>query len=83
MADANDDGVISYSEWLLTAMNRNKMVTNDKLEAAFSGFDIDHSNTVSLDEITSFLFSDKHLTDPALKEILERYDSNNNGEITL
>jgi calcium-dependent protein kinase len=60
MADENDDGVISYSEWLMTAMNRNKILTNDKLEAAFSGFDADHSNTVSLAEISNFLFNEKH-----------------------
>ena len=76
MADENDDGVISYSEWLMTAMNRNKILTNDKLEAAFSGFDADHSNTVSLAEISSFLFNDKHLDEESLKDILSRYDSN-------
>ena len=83
MADENDDGVISYSEWLMTAMNRNKILTNDKLEAAFSGFDADHSNTVSLAEISNFLFSEKHLSDDSLKDILSRYDTNQNGEITL
>ena len=35
MADENEDGVISYSEWLLTAMNRQKILTGDKLDAAF------------------------------------------------
>jgi len=84
MADENDDGVISYSEWLMTAMNRNKILTNDKLEAAFSGFDADHSNTVSLSEISNFLFNEKGMMDEeALKEVLSRYDSNQNGEITL
>ena len=35
MADENGDGVISYSEWLMTAMSRQKMLTHSKLEAAF------------------------------------------------
>ena len=35
MADENDDGVISYSEWLMTAMDRQKILTHGKLEAAF------------------------------------------------
>jgi len=35
MADENDDGVISYSEWLMTAMSRQKILTHEKLEAAF------------------------------------------------
>ena len=59
MADANDDGVISYSEWLMTAMNRRKVLTEEKLRAAFQGFDVDHSNTVSFEEIKNFLFGIK------------------------
>ena len=59
MADENDDGVISYSEWLMTAMNRQKILTHEKLEAAFQGFDIDHSNSVSFSEIKNFLFGSK------------------------
>jgi len=35
MADENEDGCISYSEWLMTAVNRQKILTHDKLEAAF------------------------------------------------
>jgi len=35
MADENEDGSISYSEWLLTAMDRGKLLTQNKLEAAF------------------------------------------------
>jgi len=61
MADENDDGVISYSEWLMTAMNRQKILTHEKLEAAFQGFDIDKSNSVSIQEISNFLFSSKHI----------------------
>ena len=56
MADENDDGVISYNEWLMTAMNRQKILTHDKLEAAFQGFDVDKSKTVSFQEIQNFLF---------------------------
>ena len=56
MADENDDGVISYSEWLMTAMNRQKILTHEKLEAAFQGLDIDHSNSVSVSEVKNFLF---------------------------
>jgi Ca2+-binding EF-hand superfamily protein len=37
-------------------MNRNKILTHEKLEADFNGFDIDHSNTVSFEEIRNYLF---------------------------
>jgi len=61
MADVNDDGVISYSEWLMIAMDRHKMFTHQKLEAAFQGMDTDHSNTVSLSEIANILFHTKQV----------------------
>jgi len=68
MADENDDGVISYSEWLMTAMNRQKILTNEKLEAAFQGFDVDKSNTVSFQEIQNFLFGTKHINEDLLRD---------------
>ena len=59
------------------------MLTNSKLEAAFQGFDVDHSNTVSFDEISNFLFSSKGLDEELLRECISRVDTNHNGEITL
>ena len=83
MADENDDGVISYSEWLMTAMNRNKILTHEKLEAAFQGFDIDHSKTVSFSEIKNFLFGSKGFDEKYLHQIISKYDSSQNEDITL
>ena len=83
MADENDDGVISYSEWLMTAINRQKMITEQKLEAAFQGFDVDKSNTVSFDEIKNFLFGTKQLDDDLLQEIMSKVDTDKDGEISL
>lgn len=83
MADENDDGVISYSEWLLTAMNRHKILTHEKLEAAFMGLDVDKSNTVSVEEISNFLFSSKNVDHNLLREVISRVDSDKDGDITL
>ena len=35
MADENQDGTVSYGEWLMTSMDRGKLLTQDKLEAVF------------------------------------------------
>lgn len=83
MADENDDGVISYSEWLMTAMNRQKILTHEKLEAAFQGFDADHSNTVSFDEIKNFLFGSKGFDEAQLHNVINRVDADHDGDITL
>ena len=83
MADVNDDGVISYSEWLMISMNRNKILTHEKLEAAFNGLDIDHSGTVSFEEIKSFLFGSKAFDTEFLKSIIKKYEPNQDGEMSL
>ena len=75
MADENDDGVISYNEWLMTAMNRQKILTHEKLEAAFQGFDVDHSNSVSFEEIRNFLFSSKSFDEGYLKQVMNKVDT--------
>ena len=83
MADENEDGVISYSEWLMTAMNRQKILTHEKLEAAFQGFDIDHSNSVSFSEIKNFLFGSKSFDEQYLQDVMSRVDADHDGDITL
>ena len=83
MADVNDDGVISYSEWLITSMDRQKLLTQDKIEAAFAGFDADKSKTVSFDEIKNFLFGSKGFDEAYLHKIMAKYDSDGQEDITL
>jgi len=83
MADENDDGVISYSEWLMTAMSRQKILTHEKLEASFQGFDADHSNTVSFDEIKNFLFGSKGFDEAYLHAVISKVDADHDGDISL
>jgi len=41
MADANGDGKLSYSEWMMTAVSRDKFLSAEKLEGVFSELDAD------------------------------------------
>ena len=43
MADSDNSGEINYSEWLLTAIDREKLLSTQKLEGAFKMFDKDSS----------------------------------------
>lgn len=67
MADENQDGTISYAEWLLTAMNKDKFLTINKLEGVFQGLDADHSKTISFEEIKNFLFGSKGFEEDYLR----------------
>ena len=83
MADANDDGGISYSEWLMTVMDRKKMLTENKLQAAFQGLDVDMSNSVSFHEIKNFLFGSKGFDQDYLQSIIEKYDTDQSGDMSF
>jgi len=71
MADSDNSGEINYSEWMMTAVDRSKLVENDKLEAAFKMFDKDGSKTVSLEEIKGMLEVLKVLDDDMVKRAIK------------
>ena len=70
MADENEDGSISYAEWLMTAMDRGKFLTSDKIEGVFAGLDTDHSKTISFEEIKTFLFASKGFDEDYLRKVM-------------
>jgi calcium-dependent protein kinase len=45
--DANGSGEIDYSEWVVATINKEKLLSTEKLKAAFSLFDKDGSGTIS------------------------------------
>ena len=83
MADENQDGSVSYGEWLMTAMDRGKLLTSDKLESLFQNLDVDHSNSISFDEIRNFLFGSRGFDEDYLRNIMHKYDSDQSGELSI
>jgi len=53
--DIDGNGTIDYTEFVMATMNQMKLISNDKLEAAFRMFDKDNSGTISPDEIKEVL----------------------------
>ena len=53
--DANGSGEIDYSEWIVATINKDKLLSKDKLKAAFQLFDRDGSGAISADEIKEIL----------------------------
>ncbi len=39
-ADSNKSGQIDYTEYLMSAIDKNKLMTRDKLQKAFNSFDL-------------------------------------------
>jgi calcium-dependent protein kinase len=53
--DADGSGEIDYSEWVVATINKEKLLTREKLEAAFTLFDKDGGGTITGDEIKEVL----------------------------
>jgi calcium-dependent protein kinase len=73
MADADGSGEINYSEWLMTAINRDRLLSHEKLESIFKMLDRDGSKTISVEELRSMLGvarpMDQEIFAKAIKEV--------------
>jgi calcium-dependent protein kinase len=49
--DKNESGEIDYSEWVMATINRESLLSKQRLEMAFKMFDKDGSGSISIDEI--------------------------------
>ena len=55
IADADGSGEINYTEWLMTVVSREKIMTQEKVEQIFRLFDKDKSSTISVSEIEEMI----------------------------
>ena len=83
MADSSEDGLIGYSEFMMTCVNTEKFQTHAKLESIFNEMDVDHNHRISLNELNQFLGSSEHMDKGALEQAFAQVDPSNTGEITF
>ena len=81
--DANQSGEIDYSEFVLATMNKQKLLSREKLEVAFKTFDIDSSGAISADELKSILGRYHSYDDSIWQDIIREVDTNGDGVIDL
>jgi calcium-dependent protein kinase len=79
--DRDGSGEIDYSEFVLATMNRNKLISKERLESAFQAFDSDGSGTISLGEIKMMLGQAKGLDEEVFQQMIREADTNGDGVI--
>ena len=79
--DIDGSGSIDYSEWVVATIDKKKLLTNEKLDAAFTLFDKDDGGSISALEVKDVLFSGQNLSDEVWNRVIEEVDCDGNGEI--
>lgn len=53
--DTDKSGYIDYSEFILATVDRDKLLTTDRLKCAFDEFDADKNGKITADELANIL----------------------------
>lgn len=70
-------------EWVVATINKKKLLSNEKLEAAFRLFDRDNSGYISAEEVRDVLGIGKNTNEKVWDEIVNEVDVNGDGEISF
>lgn len=80
--DSNQNGYIDYQEFLLAALNKEKLLSKERLEAAFEAFDIDGSGKISSSELREILDMEESPNE-VWEQVIREVDQNGDGEVDL
>jgi calcium-dependent protein kinase len=81
--DSDKDGQIDYSEWLMTAVTKEKLLSQDKLEKAFLMMDKNGDKLISFDEVKSMLEQVAHIDREGFNRAIEGIDLKGKESVTL
>jgi len=80
-ADADGNGEIEYSEWIVATVDKNVLLTDEKLKIAFDLFDKDGGGSISAHEIKETLGIGKAISTHVWDEIVAEVDIDGDGDI--
>lgn len=68
-------------EWVVATINKDKLLSTEKLKQAFQLFDKDGSGSISSEEVKEILCSGQKIDDKVWEEVIKEVDGDGNGEI--
>ena len=81
--DADKNGFIDYTEFLVAASDKTKLLSKDRLETAFAAFDHDGNGRISSEELRKMLDAEDQLPGDIWQELIRGVDQNGDGEVDL
>lgn len=79
--DADNSGFIDYSEFLVAAMDKQKLLSTERLKAAFAAFDADHNGKITTTELRMMLDQKGAMDAQVWESIISGVDKNGDGEV--
>ena len=81
--DINHSGEIDYTEFISASINRQQLLSKERLETAFKTFDLDQSGAIDADELKAVLGKYHRYEDSFWQELIKECDLNGDGVIDL
>mmetsp|Transcript_29657 Transcript_29657/g.45208 ORF Transcript_29657/g.45208 Transcript_29657/m.45208 type:complete len:137 (+) Transcript_29657:1277-1687(+) len=82
-ADMDGNGFIEFTEWCTATMDKRKMLSKDRLKAAFDIFDRDGSGSISFTEVKALLDHGGGTNNQVFEEMIAEMDLDGDGEISF
>lgn len=77
--DTDKSGYLDYSEFLVAAMDRKKLLSHEHLDAVFQAFDHDKNGKISASELRNMLDSNQGLELSVYASVIKDVDENGDG----
>lgn len=81
--DTDQNGSISYTEFVTAALNRRQLLNKERLMLAFKIFDLDNNGGISAEEMRNILGRHHHYEASVWEELIKEVDTNGDGEVDL
>ncbi|CAD8185028.1 unnamed protein product [Paramecium octaurelia] len=78
--DKNNSGSIDYTEFVVATIDRQQLLSKQRLQVTFHMFDKDKSGSITIDELKE-IFSG--IPEEMWKQVVQDFDSNSDGQISL
>ena len=72
---------VNHTEFVAAAIDREKLLTKQRIEACFKLFDKDNSGTITKSELKLMLGGGKKMDDQIWNDLIKEVDINGDGEI--
>ena len=81
--DVDGSGEIEHSEWLIAVIDKQKLLTEERMRTIFSLFDRDGGGTIDSNEIKDLLSQGQEIEHDVWAQVIDEVDENGDGVVNF